>query len=154
MQGEHVKIDKSKPFEEQLQQHINISVPKKKFCGLRFVLEIISQCIYPYPFYDTVLFVPQLASAGVNYVPYFLNDLLMVIMFVRIHAVFRHWERYHQYTDTMSKKICRDFGFESGRGFTCKYEINNNQARSICALFTCSVATFSFILRVAELPYE
>ena len=118
------------------------------------MLEILSQCIYPYPFYDTVLFVPQLASAGVNYVPYFLNDLLMLIMFVRLHALFRHWERYHEYTDTMSKKICRDFGFESGRGFTFKYEINNNQARSICALFFCSVATFSFVLRVVELPFE
>ena len=75
-------------------------------------------------------------------------------MFVRLHALFRHWERYHDFTDTYSKKICRDFGFESGRGFTFKYEINNNQARSICVLFAGSVVTFSFILRVAELPYE
>jgi len=78
----------------------------------------------------------------------------MIIMFVRIHALFRHWERYHSFTDTFSKKVCRDFGFESGRGFTFKYEINNNQTRSICVLFFCSVVTFSFILRVVELPYE
>tara|TARA_B110000285_G_C14946396_1_gene524536 strand:- start:420 stop:851 length:432 start_codon:yes stop_codon:yes gene_type:complete len=78
----------------------------------------------------------------------------MIIMFVRIHALFRHWERYHEYTDTYSKKICRDFGFEAGRGFTFKYEINNNQARSIGVLFFFSVIMFSFILRVAELPYE
>ena len=114
MEGDQaVKIDKTKPIKEQLEQHVSIEVPRKGFCGLHFVLEIISQCIYPYPFYDTVLFVPQLASSGVNYVPYFLNDLLLLIMFVRLHALFRHWERYHEYTDTYSKKICRDFGFES-----------------------------------------
>jgi|TARA_B110000285_G_C15096660_1_gene602416 hypothetical protein len=130
-------------------------VARKSFFTRKFVLECISQMIFPYPFYNTLMFMPQLASSKVDYVPYFLSDFIIIFMFVRLIAVMRHWERYHAYTDLYAKKICRHYGVWSGRMFTFKCEINHeNDTRAICFLFLFSVALLSFILRVLELPFE
>lgn len=131
------------------------NVPRKAFFTKKFVLECVSQMIFPYPFYNTIIFMPQLASSHVDYVPYFLSDFIIIFMFVRLIAVMRHWERYHAYTDLYAKKICRHYGVWSGRMFTFKCEINHDdEARAICFLFLFSVALLSFILRVFELPFE
>lgn len=90
-----------------------------------------------------------------KHVPYFLADFIVIFMFVRLHALLRHWERYHDYTDLFAKKVCRQHGVWSGRMFTFKCEIQHDQkARAICLLFAVSVALLSFILRVFELPFE
>ena len=76
-------------------------------------------------------------------------------MFVRIYGLIRHLERYTEFTDMNSKKICRDkFGFTSGRLFTIKCELENNQSRTILLLFFVSVAILAFILRVFEIPFD
>lgn len=97
---------------------------------------------------------PQLASSHVKYVPYFLSDLIMIFMFLRIYGLIRHYERYHEFTDLNSKAVCRSFGFESGRMFTVKCELYYHQATFIIVLFFTSVIILAFILRVFELPYE
>ncbi len=40
----------------------------------------------------------------------------MILMFGRIYQVLRHLERYHEFTDMYSKKVCRTYGFRPGRG--------------------------------------
>ena len=76
--------------------------PKRNFIGVRFILEIISQCIFPWPWYDCIIFMPQLQSSGVDHVPYFLSEFFMIFMFVRLYGVLRHFERYHEFSDITS----------------------------------------------------
>ena len=97
---------------------------------------------------------PQLRSSEVNYVAYYLSDLIMIFMFLRIYGLIRHWERYHEFTDLYSKEVCRSHGFTSGRMFTMKCELFYNSVIYINVLFLFSVIILSFILRVFELPYE
>ena len=88
--------------------------------------------------------------------PYFLSELTLIFMFVRFYAVVRHFERYHEFTDLYSQKICRSrFGFKSGRLFTFKCEMNHERKVTIIVLMSLtSTMLLAFILRVFELPFE
>lgn len=147
-------------FQLKMQRMITDNVPRKPFFTSKFVLECISQMIFPYPFWNTIIFMPQLASSHVDYVPYFFSDFVTIIMFVRLYALIRHWERYHTFSDLYAKKICRHHGVWSGRMFTFKCELSSeagddaNAGKAIVFLFVFSVCLLSFILRVFELPFE
>ena len=111
--------------------------------------------IFPYPFYETIIFMPQLSSSGVKHVPYFLSEFIIIFMFVRVYAVIRFLERYHEFTDLYSQKICRSYGFRSGRMFAFKCEINHERkAMFIVLMSTFSTMILAFILRVFEIPWE
>ena len=76
-------------------------------------------------------------------------------MFVRLYGFIRHLERYHEFTDINSKKICQErFGFKSGRMFTIKCELYYRQAATIIYLFLVSVSILAFILRIFEIPFD
>ena len=126
----------------------------QKFVTQKFVIDVIIQLIFPWPNFEYIVFMPQLRSSEVNYVPYYLSDLIMIFMFVRIYGLIRHFERYHEFTDLASKQVCRSYGFTSGRMFTMKCELFYHQATFISILFLSSVIILSYILRVFELPYE
>lgn len=126
-----------------------------KFWTSKFVLECISQCIFPYPSHESLVFIGCLANSGHKYVCYFSSDLILVFMFVRFYGLIRHLERYHEFTDINSKKICQErFNFKSGRMFTIKCELYYRQATTICYLFLISVSMLAFILRIFEIPYD
>lgn len=96
-----------------------------------------------------------MVSSGVDYVPYFLSEFFIIFMFVRFYAVFRHFERYHEFSDLNSQKILRKFGNDGGRMFTFKCEINHERkAMAVTFLFVFSVMVLAFIMRIFELPYE
>ena len=136
----------------------NKEAVKKPFFTTKFILECFSQLIFPYPFFERIFFCPQLLSLKVKHVPYFLSDFIVIFMFVRLHALIRHWERYHEYTDLYAKKVCREYNVYCGRMFTFKCEIRGDKedyrSSPIVFLFFFSVSFLSFILRVFELPYE
>lgn len=91
---------------------IGEGIERRTFWSTKYVVECASQCIFPYPGRDPLVFIPCLANSGHKYVCYFSSDLIVVFMFVRIYGLIRHLERYHEFTDMNSKKICRDkFGF-------------------------------------------
>ena len=100
------------------------------------------------------MFMPQLESSGVKYVPYFLSDLIIICMFFRIFMIIRHYERYHEFTNLESKVICRRFDVKNSRMFSMKSELKFNQFRVIIVLFASSVSVLAYILRIWELPYE
>ena len=75
-------------------------------------------------------------------------------MFWRFYTVIRHLERYHEFTDNYSKKVCRTYGFNPGRLFTVKIELLTNPTRMTLFLFITTIFLMAFILRVFELPYE
>jgi len=76
-------------------------------------------------------------------------------MFVRFYGLLRHLERYHEFTDNNSKKICQErFNFKSGRMFTIKCELYYRQATTIIYLFLISVSMLAFILRIFEIPFD
>ena len=75
-------------------------------------------------------------------------------MFWRTYTVLRHFERYHEYTDSYSKKIGRTFGFFPGRMFTLKIELLENPARMTFLMLFTTIFLLAFIIRVFELPYD
>lgn len=52
------KMTKEERFEVQMKRMIVENVPRKAFFTKKFVLECISQMIFPYPFYNTIIFMP------------------------------------------------------------------------------------------------
>lgn len=112
------------------------------------------QVIFPWPGFDFIFWMPQYKQSGIGYVPYFSSDFIMLFMFWRVYTVLRHFERYHAYTDSYSKKICRLFGFFPGRMFTLKIELVRSPARMTFLLLFTTIFLLSFILRVFELPYD
>ena len=45
-------------FEKQMRRMIDANVDRKPFFTKKFVLECVSQMIFPYPFYNTIIFMP------------------------------------------------------------------------------------------------
>ena len=78
----------------------------------------------------------------------------MIFMFWRVYTVLRHLERYHEFTDMYSKKICRTYGFQPGRVFTLKIELLFKPTRMTFVLTFGTIFLLAFIVRVFELPYE
>lgn len=104
---------------------------------------------------ESLVFIPCLANSGHKYVCYFSSDLILVFMFVRFYGFIRHLERYHEFTDINSKKICQEnFNFKSGRMFTIKCELAYRQTQTILTLFLTSVMMLAFILRIFEWPFD
>lgn len=142
-------------IEQKMEEMIGEKVDKVNFWTKKFVLECVSQCVFPYPGRDPMIFMPCLANSGHKVVAYFFSDFVLVFMFVRFYGFIRHLERYHEFTDINSKKICSErFNFRSGRMFTIKCELYYRQASTIIKLFVFSVAILAFILRVFEIPYD
>lgn len=134
---------------------IGEKVTAARFWTAKYVLECCSQLIFPYPGRDNLVFIGCLANSGAKTVCYFSSDLILVFMFVRFYGFIRHIERYHEFTDLNSKKICQErFGFRSGRMFTIKCELYYRQATTIIYLFLSSVAMLAFILRIFEIPFD
>jgi len=120
-----------------------------------FFCEVVLYLIFPYPYWDRIVFMQQLATAGIDYVPYFVVDLFLVVMFLRIFACVRHTERYHEYTDIYSKKICQSYyGFVPSRLFSTKIEMIENPTRIAVLMFLSSTIILAEILRIFELPWE
>ena len=78
----------------------------------------------------------------------------MLFMFWRLYTVLRHFERYHEYTDSYSKKVCRTFGFYPSRMMTLKIELLENPARMTFVLLFFTIFLLAFMVRVFEIPYE
>jgi len=70
-----------------------------------FFLEILMLIVFPWPGFEHLLFMNQLAPAAVHHVVYFWSDLLIIFMFLRFFTVIRHMERYHEFTDAYCRKI-------------------------------------------------
>ena len=127
---------------------------KKKYFSKKLAMDVLMQMVFPYPGYESLVFMPCLANSGHKYVCYFSSDLVMIFMISRIYGILRHIERYHSFTDMQSKKICRNHGFDSGRMFTIKCELYYHQAASIGYLFVFSVLILAFVLRAFEIPFD
>ena len=120
-----------------------------------FIWECLFYCIYPWPGYDKIIAMRQLAPASVDHVDYFLTDLLIIIMFFRVYGVIRHIERYHEFTDIFSKQICKTvYNFVPSRLFSIKIELIESPTRMAIILFSISILILAQILRIFELPYE
>jgi hypothetical protein len=88
------------------QEESFFNISPSKFWDDGFVWECLFYCIFPWPGYDKIIAMKQLAPAAVNHVDYFLTDLLIIVMFFRFYGIIRHLERYHEFTDIFSKQIC------------------------------------------------
>ena len=147
-------LQEGEDFSKKMGTLIDHQVSRHKFFSKSFFILVTLQFLFPWPYYDGLWFMPQLASSKVATVPYFSSDMLLIIMFLRCYSLIRHYERYHEFTDCHSKAICRRFGVPGGRMFAIKCELKYNETFIISVLFFGSVIILSFILRVFELPYE
>ena len=146
-------IENKKRVDKDYENFFSIQV--SSFFDDGFIQECLFLCIYPWPGYDQIISMKQLAPAAVNHVEYFLTDLLIIVMFFRFHGVIRHLERYHEFTDIYSKQVCKTvYNFIPSRLFSIKIELIENPSRMAIILFSVSILILAQILRIFELPYE
>ena len=119
------------------------------------IWECLLYCIFPWPNFERIFTMQQLAPAAVDHVDYFLTDLFIIVMFGRIYYVMRHWERYHEFTDVYSLQVCKTvYDFVPTHLFPVKIELINNPTRMAIILFSVSILILAQILRIFEIPYE
>lgn len=133
----------------------SFEVENKPFFNRYYFFEVVMLLIFPWPGFEHLLFMEQLAPAAVAHVVYFWSDLMIIFMFFRFYAVTRHIERYHPYTDAYCRKICQSkFNFDPNGLFCLKIDMVSNPTRVASILFFTSIIMLAQILRIFELPYE
>ena len=72
--------------------------------------------ILPYYWVEEIILIPQIGHVTDNElgepiteVPYFVSDILLIFMFIRIGFVLRTLENFDSITDAYSKKLCRNY---------------------------------------------
>jgi len=60
-----------------------------------YAYKVFIQLLFPYPFFDRIVLTSELSICPLNYVPYFVSDFLLVIMFLRIYGLIVHQQQYH-----------------------------------------------------------
>ena len=80
------------------------------------MFEIVLLLIFPWPRFEKLILLPQIGKLSVSevgqtieYVPYFITDLFLIVMFLRIGFLIRTLENYDSITDAHSKKLCRSY---------------------------------------------
>ena len=60
---------------------------------------------------------------------------------------------YNMFTDLLSKKLCRSYGFTANVRFTYKCLLKINPARTVIFTMTVSAMVLAYCLRVFEIQY-
>ena len=123
--------------------------PKSLF-SFPFFVEIFLMVTCPIPFYD--IYIEHKAKNEIV-VNYFLSELLLAIMAMRIFYVLRSYINYTRYTDPYSKKLCQNYGFYANIRFTIKAQLVYEPVKTISILFIVFVMFYSYLYRIFELPY-
>lgn len=74
-------------------------------------------------------------------------------MFLRLFFVIRSAFNYSVYTDALSKKVCKQYGFTAGIRFAIKCKLLIQPEQAVCIMFVSTVCLFAYLVRIFELPY-
>ena len=82
-----------------------------------------------------------------------MSDYIFALMFLRIYFLIRSVFNHSVYTDAFFKKLCREYGFNSGVRFTFKCHLATNPGKTICYLFFGTLMIIAYIYRIFESPF-
>lgn len=105
---------------------------------------------HPIPYYDKYVI---LVCNGDQKVAFLLSDFLFAFMFLRLFFLLRTSFNYSIYTDAVSRKICRSYGFTSDLKFAIKCKLLIDPEQAVCIMFVGTVCIFAYLIRIFELPY-
>ena len=115
-----------------------------------FVLEILILLTCPIPFYDRYI---TLKCNGGENVTLLLSDYMLAFMFLRLYYLIRASFNYRIYSDALSKKVCKAYGFDSGFKFAVKCKLLIDPEATVCIMFIGTVCIFAYLVRIFEIPY-
>lgn len=84
---------------------------------LQFFIEMIMLIANPIPYFD--MYIQHTAKGGLQ-IYYFLSEIMLSIMVLRLFFIVRSYFNFSIYTDSYSKKLCQQYGFNSNIQFAIK----------------------------------
>lgn len=117
------------------------------------ILEIIIILIQPIPFLNLDLSVsdyvfgegPVRSIYLVAEGAYFVDDFLLILMFLRLLILLRNFFNYSQYCDVFAKRLCDRYGFTANIRFCFKCYILTNPIGTVLCLLALSILILSYI---------
>ena len=103
--------------------------------------------IQPIPWYDCYI----VDTKSVH----LLNELFIILMFLRFYFILRTCFYNCQYADAFSIKISKAYGFESvdiSYNLKCLYA--TEPLITLGSIFVITIFIFSYIIRIAEMPFS
>lgn len=111
--------------------------------------ETIFLVVVPIPYHDRYI----LMNVEGQIVCYFLSDFLMAFMWIRVYNLIRTIMNSTIYMNPFAKKICNQYGFDSGVKFILKAYINTMPEFTVLTIFFTTVFIAAYLIRIFELPY-
>ena len=118
---------------------------------MNFIFEVTLLMISPIPYYDRYITYED-CKDGIT-VHYLLSEFLVAIMILRMYFLIRTFFNFSLYADAISKKICKNYGFEAGVRYTIKCLIIVNPEVTVLSFFFGSLFIGAYIVRIFEMPY-
>ena len=116
------------------------------------VSDIIINLIFPYPGVDYIFMPYQYLNEYDVRVPYFLSNLLLIIMVIRLRTIdIFEGERF--FSDLYSETICTLHGVKKSRMYLVKMMLVHNPKAFVLTLLISSVSVLAFLLLIFEYPY-
>lgn len=131
----------------------------KKFISRKVVVEILILLVFPYPYIDTDVEMPQetLRDDGseAHYVTlcYKLSEFLYLFMFTRLVFVLRALFNLTPYLANPARLYCARHGVSANVRFSFKCILKTNPLQLIFCILVPSFFLFAVFLRVFERPY-
>jgi len=128
---------------------------QKKIFTFQLVIEVLIMLVFPIPFYDkwVVLVVVDPNDHEIEPITYYMSDILMAFMFLRLWFVFRTIMSRSKYLDAYSKNLCKMYGFSTNTRFALKCYFKNHPERTFACIFVLSIFLLSYLIRIFELPF-
>ena len=85
---------------------------------------------------------------------YFLNDFLLMLMFLRLLILARNFFNYSIFSDVFAKRLCERYGFTANMRFCFKCYILKFPIYTVLFLLFFIILLFSYLMRIAERPFH
>ena len=95
----------------------------KQFCSAFLILEIMLMLLCPIPGFEIFIRGNSLSKTfrkNDEFVVYYLQDIIMAFMFLKLFFLFRVIQNYSIYADAFSKQVCKRYGISSNVRFAFK----------------------------------
>jgi hypothetical protein len=84
---------------------------------------------------------------------YYISDLILAFMFLRLIKVLDYLESQARYADPISMKVCHFYGFRCDSVFSLKCHLAIEPSKTVARMFVLTVAVLSYVLRIFEIPF-
>jgi len=135
---------------------------KKRIMSFSFLYEVAIILIQPIPFLNSNISISDYINGpdGVrsNYLitqnAYFINDFLLILMFLWLIILARNFFNYSKYSDVFAKRLCDRYGFTANMRFCFKCYILKFPIRTVLFMLFFIIFLFSYIMRILERPFH